>query len=471
MKIYFLQEMVYEYLGPMYLSAMLKKHGHDVELIVPDEEKGWFNMIKDGGLIAFSCMTSTHQWALRMARRIKKRYDVPVVFGGVHSTVFNEVINEEAVDYIAVGEADYSFAELVDKIEHGNDTTKIKGIWAKKNGKVYKNDICALHENLDELPFPDRELYYRKSGLLRELPTKRFMTGRGCPYQCSFCFNHVYLQKYKGKGKYVRRRSVDNVIQEIKEVKRKYGMKTVRFSDDTFAMDKKWLKEFLIKYRKEIGLPFTFLMVAGELDDELTRLAKLAKCSSVYFGIESGNEKIRFNVLCKYVSDKAIIETARLLRKYKIRFGTYNMAGLPTETVEDAFATIMLNAKIKADYPMCTILQPYPGTKIFDFCVEKGFVNENYSPDDIVTMFNNSVLKIKNKREIENLHRFFYIGCKFPWTIPIIRKLIKLPSNPLYKLIFLASYAHRSMKAMNFGIWDAIKFGLKFRRTVFKTLF
>jgi len=369
---------------------------------------------------------------------------------------------------MAIGESDYTFLELVNRLEKREDTTNIQGIWTKKDGLIFKNEIEPLEENLDELPFPDRELYYNKYKFLRDMPTKRFLTSRGCPYQCTFCFNHVYLQIYRGKGRWVRKRSVNNLIKEIKEVKIKYGIKTVRFSDDTFAMNKQWLKEFLIKYKKEINLPFTFLFVAGEIDEEIAKLAKQAKCSSAYFGIESGNEHIRMKILKKPVKNQAIIETARLLRKYKIKFGTYNMVGMPTETLKDAFKTIKLNAKIKVNFPTCSIIQPYPGTKLFEYCVDHNLIEEGYTPNDIITMYEKSVLKIKDKKQIENLHRFFYLGCKFPSTIPLIRQLIKLPKNPIFKLIFMASLAHRSINSMNIGLIDAFKLGLRFRKTVFK---
>ena len=218
MKIYFLQEFVYEYFGPMYLSAMLKKHGYQVELIVPDEEKeDWKEKIKDAGMIAFSCMTSSHKWAIKTAQEVKEKYPtIPIIFGGVHPTVFPEVINEKPIDYMARGEGDHTFLELVQKLEKNEETTNIPGIWAKKNGEIFRNEVAGLPQDLDELPFPDRELYYSKYKFLRDIPTKRFMTSRGCPFQCAFCFNHVYLQMYRGKGRYLRRRSVDNLIREIK---------------------------------------------------------------------------------------------------------------------------------------------------------------------------------------------------------------------------------------------------------------
>jgi len=469
MKIYFLQEIIYEYFGPMYLSAVLKQHGHQVEMIVPDEEKGWMNKIQDAGLIAFSCMTSSHKWGLKIAKEIKQKYPhLPIIFGGVHPTVFTDMINEAPVDYIALGESDYLFTNFVNRLEKNQDTTNLKGIWAKKDGQIFKNEIEHLEEDLDKLPFPDRELYYSKYKFLRDMPTKRFMTSRGCPFQCAFCFNHVYLKLYQGKGRWLRKRGIDNLIQEIKEVKQKYGLKSVRFSDDTFATNKIWLKEFLIKYQQEINLPFTFLFIAGELNEELIKLAKEANCSSVYFGIESGNEYIRMKILNKPLKDRAILETGYLLRKHKLKFGTYNMVGLPTETLEDAFKTIRLNAKIKVNFPTCSLIQPYPGTKIFEYCVAHNLIEENYTPDDIITMYEKSVLKLPDKRQMENLQRFFYLGCKFPSLIPLIKQLIKLPKNPFFKLIFMASLAHRSINSMNIGLIDAFKIGIRFRKTVFK---
>ena len=172
-------------------------------------------------------------------------------------------------------------------------------------------------------------------------------------------------------------------------------------------MDKKWLKEFLLLYKKEIGLPFTFLTIAGEMNEELVKLAKEAGCISVWFGIEAGNEKIRNLLLKKYVTDKSIYETASLLNSYKIPFGTYNMVGVPGETVETIFETIDMNIKIKADYPGCTIFQPYPKTKIFDYCMKNMFIKEDYNPDYLfigkikqdINLFS-FIVKHKNNYEI-----------------------------------------------------------------------
>ena len=222
MKVYLFQEVFYEALGPMYLSAVLKKEGHDVEIIIPSEDKDWIKKNSDAGIIGFSCMISNLNWSLKMSKKIKEIYKhIPIIFGGPHPTIFPEIIKRDEIDYLAIGEAEYSFLELVINLENNKDTKRIKGIWAKIEGKIYKNSIPKLTCNLDSLPFPDRELYYNKYKILKDFPLKWFMVSRGCPYRCNYCSNHMFLNLFNGEGKYLRRRSVRNVIDEIKQVKKR----------------------------------------------------------------------------------------------------------------------------------------------------------------------------------------------------------------------------------------------------------
>ena len=462
MKVFFLQDMLFEYFGPMYLSAVLKKNGHETEIVIP-KDKDYIKELKGAGLVALSCMSSGHQWYLDRAKEIKEQLGIPILFGGPHPTYFPEIIKESQVDYVCVGEGEYAILDLVNALEQGKDTEHIPNIWTKNN----KNDVRPPLD-LDTLPFPDRELFY-KYKFLRNMPTKKFITGRGCPFQCTFCYNHKVQELYSGKGRFVRRTSPQRAIEEIKLVKEKYPLKTVRFSDDTFAMDKKWFNDFMTIYKKEIHLPFTFLLRADELDEDSIRLAKEANCHSVYFGIESGSERIRNEVLKKNIMNKDIYRTAKLLKKYKIKFGTYNMVGNPTETLEEAFSTIQMNIDIKADVPFCSIIQPYPRTKLYDICIEKGLIKKDFNADDLTTMYEETPMHIENKKEIENLHKLFYISIKFPFIFPLVKKAIKLPHNPLFNFIFLLSYAHRSFKSFNAGLLDSIKLGFQLKKTVFKS--
>ena len=99
---------------------------------------------------------------LKQCRKIKKKFRIPVILGGVHPTICPEIIHEESIDVVCRGEGEYAFLELLNNMEKGKDITKIKNMWVKKGNQIYKNDMRSLIENLDELPFPDRDIYYKK---------------------------------------------------------------------------------------------------------------------------------------------------------------------------------------------------------------------------------------------------------------------------------------------------------------------
>ena len=463
-KIAFIQEIAYEHLGTAYLSAVLKKAGHQCNVFVTSLEKNLIDKLKEAkpDLIAFSVITGSHKWCLAMARKIKDEINCKVIFGGPHATHFPEVIKEEAVDYVCRGEGEEAIVELADKLGRGEPTTNISGIWCKKDGEVIRNDVNKLIENIDILPLPDRDAYY-KYKKMKNNPQKRFLTTRGCPYNCSFCFNHSLRSLYKNKGVYIRQRSIENVISEMLEVKKRYKMRTVYFEDDTFVLNKKWVIDFLKVYKEKIALPFIVLIRANLVDEEIIKAFKESGCKSAFFGIETGNEELRNLLLKKNLSNKDIIEAARLLHKYKIKFKTYNMLGLPDETLDNAFETLELNAKIKTTFPWCSIFQPYPGTELGRYAIERGYIGANFDCDDIQPyFFMTSVMH--NKKDINkiiNLQKLFVLGVKFPFTIPLIKKLVKLPPNFMYSLIFLFGYAYTYLGSEDVSILNRFGEGLE----------
>ena len=137
MKVVFLQDIMFEYFGPMYISAVLKKAGHEVDMVIP-KDKHYINEIRGAGLVALSCMSSGHQWYLNRAREIKKQLGVTIIFGGPHPTFFPEIINQPCVDYICIGEGEYAILDLANALEKGGDTEHIPDIWTKKNKKPTK---------------------------------------------------------------------------------------------------------------------------------------------------------------------------------------------------------------------------------------------------------------------------------------------------------------------------------------------
>ncbi len=302
-----------------------------------------------------------------------------------------------------------------------------------------RNPLRPLAD-LDSLPFPDRSLYYG-SWFFRSDPSKTFMAGRGCPFNCTFCYNRTIKDLYRGKGAFVRLRSAENLIEEIKSVRKEWGLKTVFFFDDTFGVDKQWTLHFLSIYRREINLPFICRVRANSVDEELIAAFKESGCKTLFFAVETANERVREQILKKRVSDEDIRRAAALFQKYKIKFFTYNMVGIPEETVEDIYATIRLNVEIGTSYPWCSIFSPYPGTELAEYCIEKGYLAADYSPDDLGTTYHRAALgNLPNHRLVSNLHKFFALAVCFPVLLPLLKKLAKLPPNIFFTLIFGVVY-------------------------------
>lgn len=462
-KVLFIQNLPFEYMGPMYISSILKRHGHDCRLLICNEHRDYLSKIVEyhPDLIAFSTMTGPHRWVLKKAQDIKKNLKIPIVLGGPHPTFFPEIIHEPCVDMICIGEGEFTALELANSIEKGENISRIQNLWIKNDKQIIKNDLRPLVENLDELPFPDRTLY-DECNILRAVPAMKFLTGRGCPYRCTFCFNHKFNELYRGLGRVVRKRGVGSLINEIKETVEKYKLRLIRFPDDTFTGNKRWLLEFLQRYKEEIDLPYTGLARANELDEDVVRTLKASGCLNIYFGVETGNEELRNSILKKHLSDEQIINAARSLKKYRLKFGTYNMFGLPHETIPLALETIHFNRSLKPDYTINNIFQPYPRTEIADYAAEHDLLNPHAEYLD--TMNEGSILQLKDIDQLVNLCRFAHLAIKYPILIPLVKALIKLPPNSLFKIVFDLSSAPAMKSNLNLNWINLLKWGVKLRK-------
>src|SRR5579862_9339447 len=218
-RLLFLQDMEYEFLGPMYISSMAKTHGHEVRLAIGntlDEFNAELSSFKPD-VVGFSVMSGSHKWALGIAESVKKEFGVRNIFGGAHPTFFPEFIDESPVDMILRGEGEDSVLELLDKIDSKQSLSEIPNIWYK-NGSISKNDLRSLRPSVDDYPFPDRVLYNSLEKRI-DRSIRNVITSRGCPWHCSFCFEDAMREMYDGKGKYVRIRAIDSVIEECLELK------------------------------------------------------------------------------------------------------------------------------------------------------------------------------------------------------------------------------------------------------------
>ena len=275
-KILFLQTVQFEFTGVMSISAYLKRAGHQVDLLLEGEEgAAFFDKIKayQPDLIAFSAMTGDHVRCLEIATQVKKILPVPILMGGPHPTFFPETVEHPAIDIICRGEGEEATGELCARLETGRDYHDVRNLWVKTNGSIVRNDVGPGENELDNYPLPDRDIYY-KYPYLRDYPTKPFITARGCPYLCSFCFNKDFNRMYHGKMKMSSAAFARTRHGRDASGQGTLSLKRIFINDDIFIMDKEWLGRFLPLYRDHIGLPFACNVRVNLVDEGNRRHAE-----------------------------------------------------------------------------------------------------------------------------------------------------------------------------------------------------
>jgi radical SAM superfamily enzyme YgiQ (UPF0313 family) len=441
------QEISYEPQGIMSMSAVLKQGGHDVALAVADiEDPVAYAVDYQPDIVGYSVMTGSQRGYFEMNLKLREAVNPgrqaagkkPLfsVFGGPHPTFFPEMVTEPGVDGICVGEGEGAMLELADALAVRNGTykTDIPNWWFNMEGEVVKNPPRPLIHELSDLPHPDRELIYDKIPHLGASKIKHFISSRGCPYACTYCFNHAYYQIYK-REKRGQQRSVDDVIAEVKSVRARWPLEQAIFIDDLFVIYNDWLEEFADKWPREVGLPF-FANVRANLlvkDPYKVELLKRAGCGTVSMGIEAANDRVRVELLKRRMTCEDIIKTGKMVREAGIHITATNILGLPTTTLEDDLDTMRLNAQAQMSYAHAFLFQPYPGTELGQFTEEHELMAGTL--DDIGDVaWDHSILVFEDeddKRAREHLQRLFALGVEFPRMERLIRRLVGLPHNKL----------------------------------------
>ena len=367
------------------ISAVVKAGGHKVSLLHIDKgfnEKEYKARLKQYGkidLIGFSCRTTIFNYVKKLVKWTKEANKKVFIFaGGYHAILVPEdFMNIKELDAVCVGEGEYPTLELMDKMAAGKNFDKIKSFYFKKDGKIIKNPVRPLIADLDELPFPDIELFDYKNLSSTKTDTALIMLSRGCIYSCTYCGNSQFRNIYPNKGKYARFRSPKKSIQLIKEILKKYpNIKYICFRDAIFNMFPKWFDEFIDLYTKEVKLLFTCNLRFDIVTEDTVRRMKEAGCYTIDIGLESGNKEIRKKYLRRYTTDEQMINSSNWFNKYKITVLTYNILGLPYEDLHKALETVKLNAKLKSDQMIPNIFYPYPMTKLKEIAEEAGFLRD-----------------------------------------------------------------------------------------------
>lgn len=467
-KLLFIQDIQYEYLGPIYISAMLKKEGHDCKIVIGKSLVNFETTIENYNpdIIGFSIMSGSAAWANEIGAQIKNKYGLPTIFGGVHPTFYPEYINNEGVDILVRGEGEDAVLEVMNCIEEKKYFGSIGNLIYKKNGSVIENRIRNLEPDLDTYPFPDRKLYeaeLRKYNM--DLTVRNVITSRGCPFSCTFCQAVTMREIYKGKGNYLRTRKIEKVLEELELLKNMTETRLLYFVDDIFGLDFEYLKDFLLLYKKRVGLEFSCLVRADVVrrHKDYAKLLKDSGCRMVAFGIESGSDRVRNELLKKRVRNEDILLAASMLHDSGIKFRAFNIMGLPGETLNDAYETIQLNIDIKTDYPWCAIYLPLKDTALADYALkDKELPRDYFNSINKRSFFSgSSPLKTEGIEKLVNLQRFFQTAIWWPRTFPLIKLLIRFPPNPIFNLWFGFIFYIVYIKSEGRSWWKTFLFAVK----------
>ncbi len=346
-------------LGLLYIATALKKRGHLVKLFSLNRSGYLFRFtnfskylllreinLYNPDMVCFTIHSNEYDFIIEISKMIKIHSHAKIVVGGPHVTFMADEIDYNVIDYACRGEGDEAIIELAECIKNNESPERIKNIYCIYNGKLLQNSLRDLITDLDSLPFPDRSLINQVH--LRRHGTN-VITGRGCPYTCTYCIAKPLSDFYRHLGKYVRWRTKENVIEELLWLKSHYSISRIAFSDQTFTLNKRRLLEFLELYNSKIKLPFICQTRVDCVDKEVFSALKKAGCEIVFMGIESGDKDIRLKTLRRNQTDEQIIDAFKLAKGVGINTIAFNMVGIPGETINTINKSIDFYRIVKPD--------------------------------------------------------------------------------------------------------------------------
>lgn len=359
------------------------------------------DLCANDGLVGISVMTNYFERAVHITKYLKEKTKATVLWGGVHPTTCPDESVEYA-DFIIIGEGEEAIVELANAIKNKSDFPQIQNLAFKKDGAIIKNPLRPLIQDLDSIPFPDYDLnssYVAIGGKLQpmtaelykycllhtvrifdDVPAYQIITSRGCPLNCSYCCNDIFRRLYKGQ-KYLRIRSVDNIIQEIQAIKGLFDfIGTVWISDDSFierTLDQ--IKEFRDKYKWQIRVPFFCLGDPLNITDEKLDVLCDAGLEWMTMGIQTGSQKIK-KLYTRSIKNEKILEAAKIINNHKdcLKPPMYDfIVDNPYEDYNDHYETMALINQLPLPFKLQVFsLTLYPGTSLLAKCIEDKHIQD-----------------------------------------------------------------------------------------------
>lgn len=366
-------------LGLGYLTSALRNCGHRVIISDLEAQQDFdvrrFLRENNVQVVGITGTTATADKLLKIAALCKQEPGTKVLCGGPHASVrYADLLGTHLVDYVVLGEGDVTLSDLVNRLNHDEDPRTTPGIAYLNDNAAIKSEPRVLVQNLDELPFPASDLYglrrYRPGfNRMLPMPVAPMITGRGCPFQCSYCATKVTF------GTKVRLRSTTNVIAEIRHLKTRFGIRGIIFWDDVFTIDQDRANELCALIQKE-QIAWVCNTRADLVSSALLRRMREAGCRLVFYGAESFNQAT-LNRLGRHLLVEHVFRAVIATRKAGMLASVSIIIGLPWENQADIEANLRTLIKLAPDYATVNIFAPHPGTPLFEECARRDSVIAN----------------------------------------------------------------------------------------------
>lgn len=363
-------------LGIAYIAAVLEKNGISVKIIDGSAvDMSWEDLENEihgysPDLIGITALTPTINQALKTAQIAKNICDAFVVLGGYHPTfTYNELLKNNFLDAIIIGEGEYTMLELAKAIEDGTDLREVKGIATKE----FITPPRPIIENLDELPFPARHLLpMDKYKILNmKLTTGTMISGRGCPHKCSFCSSAAM------HGHKLRMRSAGNIVDEMEHLIDVHDAEMIAFMDDTFTMNRKRVEEVCAEIKnRDLDFYWGATARVDNLSENLLKKMKDSGCITLFLGVESADQQHLDN-LNKNVTIDRIRKTFELTHQLGVRTIASAVLGMPGDTRQSIEKTIKFVKSLNPSYAVFSLATPYPGTDFYNKAFSQNLIKVN----------------------------------------------------------------------------------------------
>lgn len=461
-----IQEDLYDRQSIYPLAAALKKAGIQAHYLCSSRFDRLLKRLHElrPDLVLYSSFSHTLPAYARFDALLKQQFAVTSIIGGSGPTFNPTYIDNTTIDAACIGEGDIALVEFIASGFQPGKNIHVRGV-------PFSNELHLLAD-LDTLPIPDRDIIYNQDDVRANIPSKQFVSGRGCPFLCTYCFNHSYNNIIRKYGEIIRKKSVDYLCAELDSVRGNYPLNLVLFNDDTFIVKRDWFFEFCEKYPSKIGIQYGCNIRANLIDEEIVRALKESNCVAINWSIESGDETLRNSILKRNITDEQILHTAELLNKYGIRHRIGNLIGLPGESRQQMLSTVELNIRTRPAYALANIFVPYPGLDLTKYAIKNGYYTEIPEEQLPQGYFSKSALNIsaEDNRWIQKLLYIFPFFVKFPGLFynhnarAAIFRIPKLLLRPAYELFYGLMF--RKVYKVTSTPWNNLKFYLRYLKSV-----